>query len=108
MAVWTKTINAVSRLPQHDGKILDALQVLITSLLENKRKPVVNATVKIWNDTFGKQQSLYYPKSVKSALKVLRPIADLSLPTFPDSMEDDVRVISSHGCFFFSVELFVG
>lgn len=91
--MWIKTIEAVSRLPQHDGKVLDAVQELITSGLENRRKPVVNTTVKVWNETFGKQQSLYYPTGVKNALKVLRPIADLSLPTFPESMEEDVCIL---------------
>lgn len=89
IAVWEKVLEAIERLPQHDGKVLDALQVLITSGLQSKRKPVVNATIKAWNGTFGKQQSMHYPKSVRTALKKLRPIADLLLPTFPESTEEE-------------------
>lgn len=87
--VCTKATDAISRLPAHDGKVLDALQMLVASLLQSKKKQIVNAAVAVWNDTFGKQPALYYPRSVRTTLKQLRPIADLSLPTFPESLEED-------------------
>lgn len=87
--VCTKATDAISRLPTHDGKVLDALQMLVASLLQSKKKQIVNAAVAVWNDTFGKQPALYYPRSVRTTLKQLRPIADLSLPTFPESLEED-------------------
>lgn len=87
--VCTKATDALSRLPAHDGKVLDALQILVTSLLQSKKKQVVNAAVAVWNDTFGRQPALYYPRSVRTMLKQLRPIADLSLPTFPETLEED-------------------
>lgn len=87
--VCTKVTDAISRLPTHDGKVLDALQMLVASLLQSKKKQIVNAAVSVWNDTFGKQPALYYPGSVRTTLKQLRPIADLSLPTFPESLEED-------------------
>lgn len=89
LTVCVKTTDALSRLPSHDNKVLDALQVLITSLLQSKKKQVVNAAVEVWNDTFGKQPALYYPRNVRTILKQLRPIADLSLPTFPETLEED-------------------
>lgn len=87
--VCTKATDALSRLPAHDGKVLDALQILVTSLLQSKKKQVVNAAIAMWNDTFGRQPALYYPRSVRTMLKQLRPIADLSLPTFPETLEED-------------------
>lgn len=89
LTLCTKTTDALSRLPAHDAKVLDALQVLITSLLQSKRKHVVSAAVAMWNDTFGRQPALYYPRGVRTTLKQLRPIADLSLPTFPETVEED-------------------
>lgn len=88
-ALWAKVLEACGRLPAHDGKVLDALQTLVTAGLRAKRKQVVNLTVKFWNDTFGGQSALLYPSSVRGALRKLRPIADLALPTFPESLEDE-------------------
>ncbi|KAI5844585.1 Rap1-interacting factor 1 N terminal-domain-containing protein [Morchella snyderi] len=87
--LWLKVLETLTRLPTHDGKVLDALQGLVTAGLQSKRKQIVNVTVRFWNDTFGEQSSLMYPSSVRSALKKLRPIADLVLPTFPESLEDE-------------------
>lgn len=89
LVVCAKATDALSRLPSHDGKVLDALQILVTSLLQSKKKQVVNAAVEVWNNTFGKQPALYYPRNVRNMLKQLRPIADLSLPTFPETLEED-------------------
>lgn len=89
LVVCAKATDALSRLPSHDAKVLDALQILVTSLLQSKKKQVVNAAVEVWNNTFGKQPALYYPRNVRNMLKQLRPIADLSLPTFPETLEED-------------------
>jgi hypothetical protein len=91
VSVWTKVLDALHRLPQHDGKTLTDLATLIRSGLESRLKPVVKLSVRSWNSTFGDQESLTYPKRVRGALKRLRPIADLKLPAFPDEVEDDVR-----------------
>lgn len=90
--VWTKVVDALHRLPQHDGKTLTDLATLVKSGLESRFKPIVHLSIMSWNSTFGCQESLTYPKRVRGALKRLRPIADLKLPTFPDEMEDDVRI----------------
>lgn len=90
---WTKITDAIARLPQHDGKILADLATLIKCGLESRLKPIVNLSVKSWNLTFGEQESIIYPKRVRGALKRLRPIADLRLPSFPDELEDDVKLL---------------
>ncbi|PWW76698.1 hypothetical protein C7212DRAFT_357631 [Tuber magnatum] len=87
---WVKITDAIARLPQHDGKILSDLATLIKCGLECRLKPIVNLSVKSWNLTFGEQESIIYPKRVRGALKRLRPIADLKLPSFPDELEDDI------------------
>lgn len=89
-SLWVKVLETLTRLPAHDGKVLDALQGLVAAGLQSRRKQVVNVTVRFWNDTFGEQSALLYPPGVRSALKKLRPIADLVLPTFPESVEDEV------------------
>jgi hypothetical protein len=66
------------------------LSIAISSGLESRRKIIANATVELWNSTFGAQQALDYPTKVKYALQRLRPIVDLQLPTFPESTEDEV------------------
>ncbi|KAG0133462.1 hypothetical protein HOY82DRAFT_669073 [Tuber indicum] len=88
VSAWTKITDAIVRLPQHDGKILADLATLIKCGLESRLKPIVNISVKSWNLTFGEQESIIYPKRVRGALKRLRPIADLKLPSFPDELEE--------------------
>lgn len=87
-------MRAIEGLPKHDTMVLSNLQVLIASGLESRRKGTVDATIRLFNETFGKQDTLGYPKRVKSALRRLRPIADISLPSFPeDTNEDEVRAM---------------
>lgn len=67
---------------------LQSLAVLIAGGLESKRKVIVSGSLKVWNDTFGVQSSLEYPPRVRVAMKKLRPVADISLPTFPEDIEE--------------------
>ncbi|CUS08597.1 unnamed protein product [Tuber aestivum] len=90
ISAWRKITDAIARLPQHDGKILADLATLIKCGLESRLKPIVNLSVKSWNLTFGEQESIIYPKRVRGALKRLRPVADLKLPSFLDELEDDI------------------
>lgn len=89
--LWENVLQAVESLPRHDSEILSDLNVLLSSGLESRRKSTVNITIKTWNNTFGKQESLSYPSRVRMALARLRTITDLSLPGFP---EDDSGVFT--------------
>jgi hypothetical protein len=62
--------------------------------LESKHKSTANQAIRVWNSTFGlSKQTLEYPDRVKDALLRLRPLADLQLPFFPESLEsEDVSV----------------
>jgi hypothetical protein len=83
--LWETILQAVRSLPRHDTDILLTLNVLLSSGFESWRKGTVNATIKLWNDTFGKQPSLNYTSRLQTALAKLKTVADLSLPGFPES-----------------------
>jgi hypothetical protein len=70
--------------------MLKTLSTLISCGLGSRRKAIVNMTVELWNSTFGLEEALDYPLKVKNALQRLHPIVDLQLPSFPESVEDEV------------------
>jgi hypothetical protein len=71
-------------------KVLSELEVLVCAGLESKHKTIVNSTIRLWNSTFGNSaQALEYPERVKNALLILRLVADLKLPSFPESLETE-------------------
>lgn len=50
----------------------------------------MTATIRLWNSTFGtSQKGFTYSNPLKSALLRLRPVADIQLPFFPDSLESE-------------------
>lgn len=87
-AVWVKISAAIAQLPKHDSIVLQSLAPLIISGLDSKKKAIAAETVQTWNDTFGQQDSLDYPASLRKVVKKLRQIADLRLPGFPEDSEE--------------------
>jgi hypothetical protein len=74
-------------------KILGELELLICSGLESKHKYIVNKSIQLWNSVFGEcRDGLEYPEQVKAALLKLRPIADIQLPFFPESLKSELLV----------------
>ncbi|KAA8893999.1 Rap1-interacting factor 1 N terminal-domain-containing protein [Sphaerosporella brunnea] len=82
--LWERILQVVRSLPQHDSELLLNFNVLLSSGFESWRKGTVNATIKLWNDTFGKQRTLNYPSRLRTALAKLKTVADISLPDFPE------------------------
>ena len=70
--------------------VLRELEILISAGLESTHKTIVNATICVWNCTFGKCEStLEYPVHLKEALFRIRPVADIILPGFPESLKSE-------------------
>lgn len=67
--------------------MLKALDVLIAAGLNSSHRAIVNTTVTFWNETFGQLDSLAYPPSVELAIRRVRLLVELELPTFPESDE---------------------
>lgn len=78
--------------PQHShSTILASLEPLLFSGLESRHKAIVNGTIQLWNSTFGDcVDGLEYPPKITAALLRLRPVVDLQLPFFPESLETEV------------------
>ena len=93
--LWNIAATAVEGLPRKDSNVLRHLEVLVASGLSSRRKSILNRAIEMWNATFGKESNLQYPPKVEKALRRLRPIVDLQLPSFPDAADGDV---SKHVC----------
>ncbi|TVY45861.1 Telomere length regulator protein [Lachnellula subtilissima] len=77
------------------SKVLADFTPLVCSGLESKHKPITSQAIRMWNSTFGlSKQNLVYPDRTKDALERLRPLADLQLPFFPESLES--QAVSEH------------
>jgi hypothetical protein len=74
------------------SNILKALEILICAGLESKHQTIVNATIRLWNSMFGSCEALEYPEHAKAALLRLRVVADIQLPFFPGSLENETPV----------------
>ncbi|KAI9879499.1 MAG: hypothetical protein M1830_008375 [Pleopsidium flavum] len=88
--LWSAITAAIETLPNKDSSMLQHLEPLIVSGFESRQKAIVNETVKFWNRTFGCEENLEYPESVRHRLHKLRSIAVLRLPSFPDISEDQI------------------
>jgi hypothetical protein len=65
----------------------------VTAALSSRHKAVVARAVLLWNLTFGAQDALEYSPNLASALRRLRVVADLQLPTFPEVDGDEVLTL---------------
>jgi hypothetical protein len=69
------------------AKILSEVEFLFCSGLESKHRTIVNSAIKLWNSTFADcPDKLEYSPRITEALLRLRPVADLRLPFFPESL----------------------
>ncbi|KAE9367261.1 hypothetical protein N431DRAFT_385492 [Stipitochalara longipes BDJ] len=95
LALWAtimKIIPKLSGLYTHT-KILSELEPLICSGLESKHKSIVNNSIKLWNSVFGDcKVGLEYPELIKAALLRLRPLADIQMPSFAESLESELLI----------------
>lgn len=90
--MWESVCYSIERLPRAHNEFLSASQELLCAGLESKHKAIVTAAVTLWNKTFGSEDVLNYPPGLEVALRRLRRVADLRLPAFPNSFEDEVQV----------------
>ncbi|KAK6534482.1 hypothetical protein TWF281_005804 [Arthrobotrys megalospora] len=74
-----------------DSNALKTFSHLISAGFESKHKMNVVTTLNFWNKTFGNQESLEYPSRVRKAISKIRYYADIKLPNFPDSLEDEAH-----------------
>lgn len=87
--MWREISKAIERLPRRDGQILLHLEPLISAGFLSKRRSIVNISVIMWNDTFGKEESLRYPPHLEKTLRRLRSTVELSLPSL-EARDDDI------------------
>ncbi|KAF3918959.1 hypothetical protein ABW20_dc0108004 [Dactylellina cionopaga] len=83
--------EGLKRTERFDSDALRTFSHLIGAGFESKHKKNVVTMLNFWNKTFGNQESLEYPLRVRKAINQLRRFADFKLPTFPDSIEDEVH-----------------
>ncbi|KAG9966091.1 hypothetical protein KCU78_g24472, partial [Aureobasidium melanogenum] len=65
--------------------LLKGLDELFAAGLNSTHRDIINLTVSFWNTTFGQLDSLEYPSQVEEAMRRLRPLVELDLPTFPEN-----------------------
>ncbi|KAF3924748.1 hypothetical protein AA313_de0209511 [Arthrobotrys entomopaga] len=83
--------QSLKRTEQFDSATLMTLSHLIAAGFESKNKKNILVMLNFWNQTFGVQESLEYPPRVRKVIGKLRRYADLLLPTFPDSIDEEIH-----------------
>ena len=78
-----------------DTRFLFSIQDLVVAGFRSRHKVVVNEFIVMWNNTFGGEDTLEYPKDLKTILQKLRPLTELRLPNFPESNGEVVSRLPS-------------
>lgn len=91
--MWSKICQLVPCLTRNSNhsKVLADLEILLCSGLESRHRSIVNASIQLWNSTFGASKvHLAYPSNIKAVLLSLHRVTELvQLPFFPESLESD-------------------
>lgn len=86
--LWQSILSLLKPLPSNT-LLLKGLDILFAAGFSSSHRTIINASVSFWNETFGRLDALDYPPKVEMAIRRLRPLVDLDLPSFPEN--DDVR-----------------
>ncbi|KAI4764966.1 hypothetical protein E4T52_02086 [Aureobasidium sp. EXF-3400] len=84
LALWQSILAQLKNLPSNKT-LLKGLDELFAAGLNSTHRDIINLTVSFWNTTFGQLDSLEYPSQVEEAMRRLRPLVELDLPTFPEN-----------------------
>lgn len=68
-------------------ELLEQLSPLLVSGFRSCHEVVVNNAILLWNNVYGKEQTVDYPEGVAEALNTLKPFVHLELPSFPFDSE---------------------
>ncbi len=82
----------MERLPKTDSQILQYLEPLITAGFLSRRRSIVNISIRFWNDTFGKEETLRFPSRLEQALRQLYNTVELSLPSWEIRADETVSL----------------
>ena len=91
--MWRTTMMIVQNLPEFSTGTLCDYKMLISSSLKSRHVSIVNDSLEMWNRTFGCAESLEYPEEIHMLLMRLKPVTEISLPTFSETEGDEVRRI---------------
>ncbi|KAG9948209.1 hypothetical protein KCU85_g5298, partial [Aureobasidium melanogenum] len=86
LALWQSILAQLKNLPSNKT-LLKGLDELFAAGLNSTHRDIINLTVSFWNTTFGQLDSLEYPSQIEQAMRRLRPLVELDLPTFPENDE---------------------
>ena len=92
LEVGEAIVQAVKSMPEHNTSLLNSLDLIVEAGFRSHRKTLVNCTIAMWNETFGKADSLEYPSGVERAVRRLKDLVDLELPGFPEHPTSSVSV----------------
>lgn len=87
--MWKSALALIKTGPI-SGLLLKALSDVISAGFSSTRRSIVNATVLMWNESFGQLESLEYPPKIETILRQLRQVVEIELPTFPPKADHDV------------------
>jgi deoxyribodipyrimidine photolyase-like uncharacterized protein len=93
--LWQYILDQLKNLPSNKT-LLKALDELFAAGLNSTHREIINLTASFWNTTFGQLDSLEYPDMVEQAMRRLRPLVELDLPTFPETTDASVSQIQTY------------
>ena len=77
-----------------DTRFLLSIQELMVASFRSRHKSIVSESIAMWNNTFGIEDTLEYPKDLRLILQKLRCVTVLRLPSFPEQDGGEVSRLS--------------
>lgn len=87
LSLWQSILGLLRPLPSNT-LLLRGLDTLFAAGFSSSHRAIINTSATFWNETFGQLDALDYPPTVEIAIRRLRPLVDLDLPTFPKNGSD--------------------
>ncbi|ESZ89893.1 hypothetical protein SBOR_9718 [Sclerotinia borealis F-4128] len=85
-SLWTNICSLLTSTTNDIPKLLNDLEPLLCSGLGSRYASIANMAIEMFTDIFGSfKGDLHYPPMVKEVISRLLPMADLNLPSFPES-----------------------
>lgn len=90
LETWSIILRLLNTCPKKDSALLKALEPLFVAGLSSPHKTIVKDTIRFWNQSFGTEDSLDYPSTLRDVLRTRAMDTDIELPAFPESTGDFV------------------
>ncbi|KAL8843533.1 MAG: hypothetical protein Q9170_000037 [Blastenia crenularia] len=88
--LWKVVVDAIGSVIRPDSSFLADVEDLLVAGFRSRHRAIVNAFIRMWNQTFAKAELLQYPARLRGVFARLRSAVDIGLPGFIEDEETEI------------------